>query len=70
MRSAMMGVNAAVVGLLLGALYDPVWKIAILSEADFGLALVAFVLLVFWKFPPWLVVVLTAAAGALIKAMS
>ena len=57
------GVNAAVVGLLLAALYDPVWTSAILSASDFGLALAAFTLLVFWKTPPWLVVILTALAG-------
>jgi len=69
MRSALLGVNAAVVGLLLAALYDPVWTSAIRSAADFGLALAAFVLLMFWKVPPWLVVVLTAAAGAVIRAL-
>ncbi len=50
-RNALLGVNAAVVGLLLAALYDPVWTSAILSPADFGLALAAFTLLVFWKTP-------------------
>ena len=62
-RNALLGVNAVVVGLLLAALYDPVWTSAILSAADFGLALAAFTLLVFWKTPPWLVVILTAVAG-------
>jgi len=62
-RNALLGVNAAVVGLLLAALYDPVWTSAILSAADFGLALAAFTLLVFWKTPPWLVVMLTALGG-------
>jgi chromate transporter len=62
-RNALLGVNAAVVGLLLAALYDPVWTSAILSAADFGLALAAFTLLVFWKTPPWLVVILTALGG-------
>jgi chromate transporter len=69
MRSALVGVNAAVVGLLLAFLYDPVWTNAIRSAADFGLALAGFVLLMFWKAPPWLVVVLTAAAGAALRAM-
>jgi chromate transporter len=63
MRSALTGINAAVVGLLLAALYHPVWTAAILSPADFGLGIAAFALLVFWKMPPWLVVVLSAAAG-------
>jgi len=62
-RDALLGVNAAVVGLLLAALYDPVWTSAILSAKDFGLAALAFVLLVLWKMPPWLVVILTAVAG-------
>jgi len=62
-QNALLGVNAAVVGLLLAALYNPVWTSAIFSAADFGLALAAFTLLVFWKTPPWLVVILTAFAG-------
>ena len=62
-QSALKGINAAVVGLLLTALYKPVWTSAIYSPADFGLGLVAFGLLMFWKFPPWLVVVLTALGG-------
>jgi chromate transporter len=63
-RRALVGINAAVVGLLLAALYNPVWTSAIFSPADFGLALAAFTLLVFWKVPPWLVVILSAAGGA------
>jgi chromate transporter len=62
-QSALKSINAAVVGLLLTALYKPVWTSAIYSPADFGLGLVAFGLLMFWKCPPWLVVVLTAVAG-------
>ena len=62
-RNALLGINAVVVGLLLAALYDPVWTSAILSAPDFGLALAAFTLLVFWKTPPWLVVILTACGG-------
>jgi chromate transporter len=65
-QSALKGVNAAVVGLLLTALYRPVWTSAIHSPADFGLGLIAFGLLMFWKFPPWLVVVLSAAGGEII----
>ena len=65
-RQALMGVNAAVVGLLLAALYDPVWTSAIAAPEDFALAAAAFALLAFWKSPPWLVVLLTAGAGALI----
>ena len=60
MQSALRGVNAAVVGLLLAALYTPVWTSAVGSPRDFALGLVAFLLLVFWKLPPWLVVILGA----------
>ncbi len=63
MQTALLGINAAVVGLLLAALYNPVWTSAILSSSDFGLAISAFTLLVFWKLPPWLVVILTAFGG-------
>ena len=62
-RRALVGVNAAVVGLLLAALYKPVWTSAIFTPGDFGLAMAAFVLLVFWKVPPWLVVILCAMGG-------
>jgi chromate transporter len=62
-RNALQGVNAVVVGLLLAALYDPIWTSAILSAADFGLALAAFTLLVLWKTPAWLVVILTGLGG-------
>ncbi len=65
-QTALKGINAAVVGLLLAALYDPVFTSAILRPLDFALALVAFALLAFWKLPPWLVVILTAAGGAII----
>jgi chromate transporter len=60
-QSALKGINAAVVGILLAALYSPVWTSAIFTPADFGLGLLAFLLLVFWQVPPWLVV----AGGAI-----
>ena len=62
-RRATLGINAAVVGLLLAALYDPVWTSGVRSAGDFILALAAFALLVSWKLPPWLVVILGAVAG-------
>lgn len=65
-QAALAGVNAGVVGLLLAALYQPVWTSAILRPADFALALLALVALMFWKLPPWLVVAASAAAGWLI----
>lgn len=66
---AHLGVNAAVVGLLLAALYSPVWTSGILSAADFALGMAAFTLLVFWKLPPWLVVLLSAAGGWALHAL-
>jgi chromate transporter len=66
MRSAMMGVNSAVVGLLLAAFYNPVWTSAILSPKDFALALVCFLLLAFWKIPSWGVVIFGAFVGGVV----
>jgi chromate transporter len=65
-QTALRGVNAAVVGLLLAALYRPVWTSAITQPADFALAATAFLLLSMWRTPPWLVVVLAAIAGQMI----
>jgi len=65
-QAALRGINAAVVGLLLAALYRPVWISAIMAPVDFALAIVAFLALALWKTPPWLVVVLAAVAGGLI----
>lgn len=65
-QSVMAGVNAAVVGILLSALYDPVWTSAILGHAEFGLALAAFGLLVIGRLPPVSVVLLSAIGGALL----
>jgi chromate transporter len=64
-QAAMRGTNAAVVGILGAALYSPVWTSAVLTPRDFALALGGFLLLTVWKMPPWIVVVLLAAAGAL-----
>ena len=65
-RRAMLGINAAVVGLLLAAFYNPVWTGAIKTPIDFGMAATAFLLLAFWKWPPWLVVILTALLAGFI----
>ena len=62
-QAMMRGVNAAVVGLLGGALYNPVWTSAVRSPQDFGIALVGFVLLTAWRAPPLLVVVISALSG-------
>jgi len=68
-QAVLSGINAAVVGLLLAALYQPVWTSAIHAPQDFGLALVALVALVFWKLPPWLVVVGSGVAGGLLSGL-
>ncbi|MGE0260705.1 MAG: chromate transporter, partial [Alphaproteobacteria bacterium] len=63
-QAALLGINAAVVGLLLAALYRPVWVSAIFGPADFALGIIAFLLLALWAVPPWLVVVLGAVAAS------
>ena len=68
-QSAMAGINAAVVGLLLAALYDPVWTSAIHGPTDFALAVAAFAVLTWWKAPPWLVVIACGLAGAALGAI-
>jgi chromate transporter len=62
-QAAMRGVNAAVVGLLGGALYDPVWATSVKTPADFAVALVGFILLVAWRVPPLFVVAVGAIGG-------
>jgi chromate transporter len=68
-QAALKGVNAAVVGLLLAALYNPVWTAGITGPGDFALAAIGFLLLFMWQVPPWLVVVLSAAGGAFLAAL-
>jgi chromate transporter len=62
-QAVMRGVNAAVVGLLGAALYNPVWTSAVKAPGDFGLALVGFVLLIVWQAPPLVVVAVSAVGG-------
>ena len=64
MQATLRGVNAAVVGVLGTALYNPVWTSAVLDAEDFAIAVAGFVLLVAWRAPPLLVVALSAAVGA------
>jgi chromate transporter len=66
-QAAMRGINAAVVGLLGAALYNPVWSTSVKTGADFGIALTGFVLLTVWRAPP-LVVVITGAIGGVLLA--
>ena len=68
-QAALAGINAGVVGLLLAALYNPVWTNAIHRPQDFGLAVLAFVALSFWKLPPWLVVASSGVAGVVLHAL-
>jgi chromate transporter len=68
-QGALAGLNAAVVGLLLAALYDPVITSAIRGPLDMALALAAFGALQLWKAPPWAVVVAAALAGAALGAL-
>lgn len=69
-QAALLGVNAAVAGLLLAALYHPVWTAGIRSPADFSVGVAAFVALHMWKAPPWLVVALCALAGGVLATPS
>ncbi|MCB6218341.1 chromate transporter [Bacillus paralicheniformis] len=66
-KGALMGVNAAVVGILISAFYQPIWTSSILAPVDFAFAAVLFSLLVYWKLPPWIIVAAGAAGGALMQ---
>ncbi|WP_411843853.1 chromate transporter [Salinicoccus sp. HZC-1] len=66
-KGAIMGVNAAVVGILISAFYTPIWTSSIVEPIDFALAAVLFSMLAFWKLPPWIVVVTGAIGGMLIS---
>ena len=62
-QAIMLGVNAAVVGLLGAALYSPLWTSSVKSAGDFAIALLGFVLLTAWRTPPWVIVILGALGG-------
>ena len=62
-QAALRGANAAVTGILLAALFDPLWLTSIHSGRDLALAMGAFALLFIWRFPAWLIVLLAALAG-------
>ncbi|KAB2449460.1 chromate transporter [Bacillus thuringiensis] len=66
-KGALMGVNAAVVGILISAFYHPIWTSAILQPVDFAFAAILFSMLVYWKLPPWVIVVAGAVGGTLIS---
>lgn len=62
-KRALIGLNAAVVGTLLSAFYNPIWRNAIFNPIDFALFSILFAMLYFWKLPPWIVVITGAIAG-------
>lgn len=66
-KGALMGVNAAVVGILISAFYQPIWTSSILAPIDFAFAAILFSMLMFWKLPPWIIVVTGAIGGSLIS---
>jgi chromate transporter len=65
-QRALMGVNAAVVGILVAAWFEPIWTSSILTPGDFALAAVLFGMLHYWNAPPWLVVLAGASGGMLL----
>ncbi|PKL17423.1 MAG: ChrA protein [Spirochaetae bacterium HGW-Spirochaetae-5] len=66
-QGALTGVNAAVIGILLAALYNPVWISAVKSEYDLALTVLLFMMLVFIKLPPWIIVIAGAAGGMILE---
>ncbi|MFG6496574.1 chromate transporter [Fictibacillus sp. UD] len=66
-KGALMGVNAAVVGILISAFYKPIWTSTILKPIDFAFAAILFSMLVYWKLPPWVIVVTGAVGGLLMS---
>jgi chromate transporter len=68
-KGALVGVNAAVVGILIAAFYDPILTSSILSPADFAMAAILFTMLAYWKLPPWVVVLTGAVGGGLLLSL-
>ena len=66
-KGALMGVNAAVVGILISSFYHPIWTSSISTPIDFAFASILFSLLVFWKMHPWIIVIIGALGGTLIS---
>ena len=66
MKGAFMGMNAAVVGILISAFYDPIFTSAIMGPVDFVFAVILFSLLTYWKLTPWLIVLLGVVGGSLL----
>jgi chromate transporter len=66
-KGALLGINASVVGILISALYNPIWTSSIHTAKDFALAALLFSMLVHWKLPPWIIVVTGALGGMFIS---
>lgn len=66
-KGALMGVNAAVVGILIAAFYQPIWTSTIIKPVDFAFAAILFSMLVYFKLPPWLIVLTGMIGGTLIS---
>lgn len=66
-KGALMGVNAAVVGILISAFYTPIWTSSILDPMDFAFAALLFSMLAYWKLPPWVIVVTGIIGGYLLS---
>jgi chromate transporter len=64
-QAAMRGTNAAVVGVLAAALYNPVWTSAVIAPVDYAAAAIGFVMLTAWKTPPLAVVLIVTPLGAM-----
>lgn len=66
-QGALVGVNAAVVGILIAAFYNPIWTNSIFAPIDFAFAALLFSMLAFWKLPPWVIVLTGAIGGVLLN---
>lgn len=66
-KRALVGLNAAVVGILLAAFYNPIWRSSIFEPADFALFALLFAGLAYWKLPPWIIVLAGAIGGYVIS---
>jgi chromate transporter len=64
---ALMGVNAAVVGILISVFYTPIWTSSILTPIDFAFAALLFSMLTYWKLPPWVIVITGIIGGYLLS---
>lgn len=64
-KGALMAVNAAVVGILISAFYQPIWTSSIFTPIDFAFAAILFSMLEYFKLPPWIIVITGAIGGSL-----